>query len=390
MASSVLLVHTHRRVDRMSALVPGRRSVRRAARLLALVITTGLVSSSPVSATDSTPPELLAIELSTSAVSVEGLDTELVTVSVHLTDPEGVFSTRPAYAYPSPAVTLRRTDGSDPLIVKKLTRTSGTAQDGIWVAEFHVASTHEGTWRVIHVSARDLHFNGFSVDPETLGFLRTFDVTGTHQPQLRFWFRPRPGIVGRPMSLRGRLTDSDTGLPIADQVLLVGQDDRRRVGCFRDPIGGLRVLTDDNGYFRAPVQPVNRRTTATCAFLVSPVPPAPATTVISRDVTIIESHQGRPIMQAVVTARPTRDTVRLGGRIPIDGEVRPETFSRIHLQRLTQRGWRTESSRYVSFAPYALFAEPPFRGSHRYRVLLPSRPGRIVGDVSPVMVLTAT
>jgi hypothetical protein len=348
--------------------------------LVVAALVVGLVSPPPALAADTSPPELVDVTLSTSAVTVSGLDFERVTVSVHLTDDTGVVAIAGDEFDPrSPSVTLARDAESTDTRYPRLT--SGTAADGIWSVDVLVPSTYDGTWRVTEVAATD-GLSYLSVDPQDLGLVRTLDVTGTHQPRLAMWFRPHPAIVGRPVSVRGRLTFADTGEPIGGKVLFSG---------FLEGVcgrGGPRVVSNANGFYEFTVPDLFEF--PTCVTLIAPVPARP--TFDPNAVAFIAKRTGTPQVRALVVARPSRVVVSLGRRIRIDGNVRPQfTTGRVLLQRWTVAGWRVEATAVIRLnGRYTIYAVPPRLGAFRYRVLKPSSPPFLAHGASRVMILKAT
>lgn len=362
------------------------RQARMPVAAITAVLVASLLGALPVAAADADPPQLVDVTLSTSAISVAGLDVETITVSVHLTDDVGVEPRFDMSFFPWPHVVLSRTDGKTG--AWRLTLASGTPADGIWTGEVIVASTDDGLWRVSAVRAMDTSANELDIDPATVGIVRTLDVTGTHQPRLSFGFAPKPATPGQPIIAKGRLTYADTGQPIPGQVLLVGYDN----SCADyDALGGRRIRTNTNGYYRFAVPLIEDSVFLSCVFLVRPLPVSPSGSFNSLDVGIIAARGGFPQMRVLVTARPSSHAVPLGSRIRIDGQVRPRIQNvRIYLQRWTADGWRVESYATIrASGRYTLFARPPRQGTFRYRVIRPSIPPGLVGGVSQVMRLTA-
>src|SRR5947208_2590484 len=97
---------------------------------------------------DATPPVLVDVTLSRSLVTVSGLNVALVTVSVHLMDDSGVQpsgdSDNSSIRYPG--IGFSRLTGAAKGDWVNLDLTSGTATDGIWSADWPIASTYNGRW----------------------------------------------------------------------------------------------------------------------------------------------------------------------------------------------------------------------------------------------------
>src|SRR5687767_1356037 len=121
-------------------------------------------------AADDAAPVVTGITFSTDAVSVEGVDLVPVTVSVGLTDVDGVAESVQDGFPIGPAVRLERQPAGqtrEEHVV--LTLTSGTAQDGVWSAVIQVPSTWNGHWEVSRVIAGDQVGNGLDADPRDAG-----------------------------------------------------------------------------------------------------------------------------------------------------------------------------------------------------------------------------
>jgi hypothetical protein len=238
------------------------------------------------------------------------------------------------------------------------------------------------------VSALDLLGNSLSVDPATLGMVRRLTVIGTHLPRLTVNVAPNPATVDQTLVIRGRLTDRATGRPLANRVLIVGYYER----CEQ---GGERVVTDRNGSYRFTLsRDFVRFEYWPCIHLVAPVPTASEAWYFDPDgVAHIASVFGVPTLKYLVRATPARHAVALGGRIRIDGNVRPNAFDfRVFLQRWTvARGWVIESSAIIrESGRYTLYARPPTRGTFRYKVSKPGRLPYFVRGASPILLLTAS
>ena len=191
---------------------PPRRSPGAAAnRITAAIAIAGAIAvpapaASAATATDTSPPRVEDIRFSRTAVAVSGLATVPVTVSVRLTDASGVAETATGMT-PSPQLTLGPVPGFRSRLAPVLTRTAGTATDGVWSATVHVPSTWR-TVRVTAVDATDHAGNVLSGQPAGSPALR---VAGRHRPALTFRLEPLPGGGFR---VHGRAYYTDTGRPI--------------------------------------------------------------------------------------------------------------------------------------------------------------------------------
>ncbi|MCA2216572.1 hypothetical protein [Jidongwangia harbinensis] len=247
---------------------------------------------------DTSPPQLRDLRFSRSAAQVRGLAVVPVTVSVRLTDVSGI-SEIPSAMTPSPHLTLGPVPGWRQEVRPVLTRTSGTARDGVWSATVQVPSTWHGTVRVTSVGAEDEAGNVLA-DALTPARSPALRVTGTHRPALTFHYALLPGGGFR---IHGRAYYTDTGRPLRRTPLATAYES----GCDLD--GGARntIVTDARGRYQQ-LFPAGEPGGWACVALVrdAPAPQRP---------TVLDYHVGsapRPAIPDAALLQPAD----LGGATP--------------------------------------------------------------------------
>ncbi len=360
-----------------------------------LALTPLLAPAAPALAADGDPPPptLVDVRLSRDAVTVSGLRSVPVTVSVHLKDPAGVVETSNLHIpSPWPDVVLRRTSGGRPtagapmFTVRDLDLTSGTPQDGIWTTTVLVPSTWEGTWQVTSVTAENDAGGSLHVDPRTVGITRSLTVVGTHQPSLSINLDPAVTVGGKgPVAVKGRAVDADTGRPVAGLLLTLGTNLAENCGAFGYG-GSAWTTTDARGYYA-----FRRRTSRDGAVcVIAALPQRRRVLDVHRSTTLLfrVATQG---VRPVVSAAADSSTVTTGGTVAVRGRALAAASlhgRQVVLQRLVGRTWRqVGTSRVRSSGRYTLYATPPARGLHLYRVLT-GGDGFLTG-VSPTLRITA-
>lgn len=190
--------------------------------------------------TDKSPPQVRDVKFSRASVAVRGLAVVPVRVSMRVTDPSGVRD-NPHDMNPSPQLVLGPVPGHQSKLRPVLTRTSGTATDGIWSATVNVPSTWNGTVRIVSVGAMDKAGNELST---ALSGARSprLRVRGTHRPALTFQYSM---LAGGGFRIHGQASFTDTGRPLSRQKLATALDS----GCDFD--GGARnnIVTDARGNY---------------------------------------------------------------------------------------------------------------------------------------------
>jgi hypothetical protein len=231
----------------------------------------GPPSPNGAEATDTTPPTVRGIWFSRASVAVSGLAVVPVTLSVRLTDPSGI-SDRPVGLDATPQLTVAPVPGFRSRLRPTLTRTSGTATDGVWSATVNVPSTWNGTVRVSSVGAVDEAGNELYAE---LSGARApaLRVTGTRRPALTFDYVLLPGGG---FAVRGRAYFTDTGRPIARLPLATAYDSN----CDLDGGAVNDIVTDARGFYEKR-WPNGDELAAGCVALIGPAAPGQRPTVLA-------------------------------------------------------------------------------------------------------------
>ena len=371
--------------------------------IVVALVALAAVSQSPAAhASDTSPPQLVEIQLSQSTVPVAGLDVVNVDVRVHLTDDTGVVTTAPSGTEShTPLIQLIRTgtpgyyaDAPEDQSQPTLTLTSGTAQDGWWTGTLHVTSQWNGPWDVDLVVAYDAAQNRLGVDPRQTGQDQNLSVTGTHIPTISMGWTPRPARCCVGVTVKGRLTFADTGVPLPNRKLALGFGGGRHgfsptsldcEGLDTGRLGGAATITTDaNGYYSyaVPGSWVQGGSKECIAF----GPQLSGNAVHFYATPLWATRTGRAPHLWGVTAVPAAHQVALGKTVDVNGTLRPFCCGWVEyvaLQRLVSGQWRTVTySRVRPSARYTAVAQPPTCGNHRYRA--------IVLDTGDAFVATST
>lgn len=191
------------------------------------LVATGVPSAA--AATDKSPPQIRDIGFSRTSVAVRGLAVVPVRVSMRISDRSGVTA--------APRLALSPVPGHQQKLWPVLTRTSGSATDGVWSATVNVPSTWNGVVRVISASAADR--SGNEATATSSAALR---VRGTHRPALSFQYSM---LAGGGFRIHGRATWTDTGRAIKRLPLATAYDSN----CDLDGGGRNDISTDSRGYY---------------------------------------------------------------------------------------------------------------------------------------------
>jgi hypothetical protein len=339
----------------------------------AACLSTGVFLAGPArAAADEAAPVVTEVALSHDAVSVSGVDLAPVTASVRLTDETGVVVASEMGDAFTPAILLAR-DGTDQArpAYAELALTSGTPQDGVWSATIHVPSTWDGHWEVSRVIARDGLAHELDIDPRTVGLGATLDVTGTHQPAVTLRFVPDPLVGDGPLTVRGRVYDTETGSGLGRQPIFIGFDNV----CVEGNAQPNAVTAADGTYSKT--YPGGRSVAIGlhCVAILRP------SNVVNTPA-VIAAASGFPRFRPVITIKADRSTVRPGTKVTISGVVRPSRtvhIDSVHLQQLG-RGWRTIDSALLGTRDrFSFVVTPRTDGVHRYRVVIPGEADRPMG-----------
>jgi len=364
------------------------------AALTLSIVAIVLLPAVPAAAADTSPPQLVDIQLSSSSFTVTGFAYAAIQLRLHLTDDTGVVraDSNSSLGLPgSPYVEL-----TPSFVVKGqvhsldadvFTLTSGTPQDGWWTTTLRMTAGYDGNWTVSEVRATDGSGNALNVDPRNQGINATMHVKGVDIPHLSMRQTPDPEIGDRnSITFTGHVTDLDTGQPLRASVHM-GFD----AGCTTFPYGGASSVTSAaDGSWRLTFP--SWQPNAGCASIYNlsrvpdPVHPGSMTTVQIFYVNIpVAPHYRWPVGASLAT-----HSIKLGQSTTVNGST-GALGERVYLQRMVSGSWHTVGSTVVrSSGRFTLVAEPPSRGYHHYRVLLlPWYPGEQASS-SSVLYLTVT
>jgi hypothetical protein len=343
--------------------------MRRAAVLLTAAV--AAVLALPVSATaapvlpEAPPaaPVLTSVSLSSGKVSVKGLDTVPVTVTVTATG----YDEGSCPGHVAGGVALFRTSAqtwdrsATGGLVGPMFCVSANGDERTYWAVIAVPSTADGPWRVTSVVFANY---SYTLDPRTFGLPdATLAVTGTHRPRLRVSVRPQPlPYPARDINVTVQATYDDTGAPVTTRWIGITDDGGQVGGC-----GLCAGNTDSNGR-------VTRRFTLTGLPLMIAWMPLSAS---GYEDTPAYSALGVPVVvQPALTATPATDSVRHGASVDVNGRAFAAVVQNwpfkpritVGLQRLVGKHWRTVSEGTIRpGGRFTLLATPP-KGHNLYRV----------------------
>lgn len=358
----------------LGTLVSMRTNARTFAGLIIAAAGVLLLPAVPAAAADTSPPQLVDVQLSSSSFTVSGFARTTIQVRLHLTDDTHVVRGEPdqGTGLPgSPWVQLSKTTAGrgqvTDLYSDEFSLTSGTAQDGWWSAPLRITSGYDGTWTVTRVRAADGNGNFLDVDPRTQSINATMQVTGAHIPHLSMRQTPDPEIGDRnPITFYGHVTDLDTAQPLRATVHM-GFD----AGCSTFPYGGAsHVTTAADGSWRLSFS--SWQPDAGCASLYNfaHVPdPDHAGSMMTVQIFYVDFVVA-PHYRWPVSASLAAHLIKLGETTTVNGST-GAIGETVQLERLSHGSWTIVGSAHVrTSGRFTLIAEPPSRGNWRYRVLL--------------------
>ena len=326
----------------------------------ALLVPTTPAGAAP--AADTTPPQIRSIELSRTAVTVSGYQTVLVDVRVRLTDETGVEPHLDGGMGFYPYVAF----DASPNQFADLELTEGTPQDGIWTGQVAVTSAWQGMVAVKRLGAYDMARNKLDVDPRTVLDPVGVDVRSSHRPAVDITFPGEPATRGKPVVMRVRVWDTDTGRPWPKAPLVIGNDN----GCVETTGSRINAYTDGAGIHQR-ILSVAEATALTCAWAPgtskNPVGTEEDRTVIAVDAAHVRYSRYK------VGATPARTTAPAGTSVDVNGSAAPVNAGKvIRLQRYTGGAWKNVNTGQVrKSGRYTVVATPPGKGSYSYRVYAP-------------------
>jgi hypothetical protein len=329
-------------------------------------------SASPAAAADTSPPQLVDVQLSTDVTTVSGFARTTVQLRLHLTDDTGITKVSgSANGMPDyPFVVLTRTTAGHGQVARlassEFSLTSGTAQDGWWSTPLRLTAGYDGTWTVTEVGAID-GANTMDVDPRRQGIMRTLRVIGEHVPHLSIRQTPDPVLGGSAdITYYGHVTDLDTGSPLRATEHMGFESE-----CTDFPYGGSRSVTPaGDGSWRLAFDhwAPNFGCASIYNFLRVADPDSPGATMtvqVFYAYFFVAPHYRWPVSASLAaTSIRSGESTTVYGSTGAVGET-------VQLQRFVSNSWRTVGSAPVRRSGrFSLVANPPSRGNHRYRVLL--------------------
>jgi hypothetical protein len=343
------------------------RSMKRSLPLLVAMV--ALLTPSPARAAAS-DTHVVGATLTASRTTLSGLQTAVLTLSVHLTDPDGVevqgatFDDRPLQYGMCPCGAVAAASGSRAI---ELRLSSGTAQDGWWSGTTRIAADEPGTWTLTYLIAGtyvsgDPYGDWRPVDGAALG--ATANVRASHWP-VSTASVPRPPVpYSSSWVASGRVTWSDTGAPIPNLRVLV---DARISNAYWLPLWlqPTAVRTDANGVWKLGT------TTASAGarvFLVAEN--------FARDSGETPRWQGDVMRSSIRFSQHylvRLSKSRSGGWVTLTAVVTPLQLTPVRFQRRTSSGWVTEAQVTRSDGHYATLHTQ--RSACWRAVALPTRGG---------------
>jgi hypothetical protein len=332
-------------------------------------------------------PRVLAVSLSGTSVTVDGLALAQVTVTATVSGwPEEVQS-----------VFLSRTSpASEPSATQHLIavvqRSSGDSGSGTYAGTLYVPSSAEGRWRVDAISDAGPVATGdgseLTRDPRGDGVPdAVLAVTGAHPPLIRLAIEPTPvPYPSTRYTAVATYSDATTGKPIVGRLVGIGFDN--------DCADGFPSThrTDAHGRFRRTITDPHGVTA--CAYALLPVPEATAAWKVTYAVWSTSAT-----FAVRLSAKPVRTRFQRGSSTTVHGNLvavgaepgrAAAAGTHVRLQRLVGRTWSSVNEAKIrSSGRYEVVATPPGRGRFVYRVWFPSQ-YRFKGTVTKTFSLTAT
>jgi len=344
------------------------------AALTLSIVAIGLLPAVPAAAADTSPPQLVDIQLSSSSFTVTGFAYAAIQLRLHLTDDTGVVRADPSMgADGTPFVRLTKTAAGrgqvQSLSSDVFTLTSGTAQDGWWSTTLRMTAGYDGAWTVTEVNATDASGNHLDVDPRTQGITKTMQVKGEDIPHLSMRQTPDPSVgLDHTLTFYCHVTDLDTGMPLRASVHM-GFD----AGCTTFPYGGASSVTSGlDGSWQLSFPPKAWSPDTGCASIYNlshvPDPNHPGSTMAVQ-IFYVDLHIA-PHYLWPISATMSRTPIKLGETATVSGST-GAIGEMVHLERLYKGSWLVVGSAKVrTSGRFTLIAQPPSIGNWRYRVQL--------------------
>jgi hypothetical protein len=115
---------------------------------------------------------------------------------------------------------------------------------GVWTATIRLTSGDRGIWHVDGLVAYEADGQELHIGPAIRDLSPKLEVIGTSPPHLTMEVSPSPVEIGQALEISGQVTDQDTGDPLGDVVVTIGQGDVCNLGGT-----GTTVTTNPNGAY---------------------------------------------------------------------------------------------------------------------------------------------
>ena len=234
---------------------------------------TGEPTTAPTPTADASETGVREITFSTDLVRLDGFETADLTVTVSFAD--DVVPYHGADASMTPLLYFQRDAGDtgDPLDphISQLVRTMRESPvAGLWTATFRLTSGDRGIWQVDGLVAYNADGQEARIGPAIRDRSPKLEVMGTSPLHLTMEVSPSPVEIGQALEISGRVTDQDTGDPLGDVVVTIGQGEICNLGGI-----GTTVTTNPNGVYAYVIDEVVDATV--CAWIsddpgVHPIP----------------------------------------------------------------------------------------------------------------------
>ncbi|MFI5734443.1 hypothetical protein ACIA49_30280 [Kribbella sp. NPDC051587] len=200
-----------------------------------------LMTLGTATAAQAAVPELHvdSLVLSRGSVAVSSLNTVPVTITLEGSTTSSDYSTY--------YVEFNRSAGTGPdkeLYSTPLKLIKGTINDGTWQGVVNVPSTVNGTMKAVRVLGGSHPYGcsqcGFDAVATVNG--PALAVTGVHIPKVTGTATPAAVPVGKPVTIKWKVIDSQTGKPYGTKLKVLVASDSQCTDSFLDP-----VVSDVNG-----------------------------------------------------------------------------------------------------------------------------------------------
>jgi hypothetical protein len=323
-----------------------------AALLAAPVVWLGLGVVPAAQAAPDPALKISSVTLAKTAVTVSGLNTAPVTVTV-----TGSYDTgTPEDARTPVNVILERTGGSGQQSVL-LSTNLPRLTNGTWSGPLQMPSTANGTFTVTGVITGPFFPGSGSMTEPTPYKGPSIAVTGTHIPRITASVTPKLVPFGSTYSIRWAVTDSQTGKPYGSRLRVVLGNDNT---CAEYMGPGYTNLTDLNGVVTKSY-PASFADFVNCLLL-------PGNPSSNGGLGLVVARPG------IVSATPSKTSAKVGTIVPVNGSVMgAPTSCKVNLQRLYGASqWRTVGTAGIrSSGRFTVNAQPAYKGLIPYRVWFP-------------------